>query len=228
MKPQVMIAIPTHGTIEINAAAAVAMVLHDALVHDIPTALCFSDTGDVAGARRALVKGAFDLGVTHIMWLDSDSVPPPDLIRRLMAHDKEVVGGLYHKRTPPHDPVAYRMIDGEFQAIKRLDPALMFVEAMGQGCLLVDINVYYDMAEEYGDDLWYVVDPFDGEDIYFFRRLLAMGIPAYLDATVQCGHVGTKIYTSADWQREPEVTCQVSSPSSMMGRPFRPPVVPLS
>lgn len=152
-------------------------------------------------ARNNLVHTAMELNVSHIFWLDSDVIPPPNAIVQLLSHGVSVVGGLYFQRSRPAKPVVYNL--DPFEINEDIDTEnVSVVEGMGQGCLLVATDIYRMMEKVYGDDYWYMMPPGITEDIYFFKRLQEMRIDAHLDPTVRCGHVGSYVYGYEDWQQE--------------------------
>lgn len=147
----------------------------------------------IDAARNLLVTYAMDIPTrpTHIFWMDDDMVMPPDTVARLMAHRKPIVGGLYHQKTAPFMPVAYRNAEGRHVRMIDLPDdthGLVAVDGMGLGCCLVEIDVYLRMAERFGPR-WHRVEEGVGEDLVFFEQVAEMGIPVWLDTDLRCGHV---------------------------------------
>jgi hypothetical protein len=196
----VVIALTSTGHVSSNVAAGLAFTFGTLLVSGIPTSIMVSDMMDVASARRMLVETALNKGdATHIMWLDSDILVEPEGVLRLIRSDKRVIGGLYRRRSFPCDPLVFDLTDKGFVQKRDFNPTgVNQVGGMGQGCLLVDLSVYREMSEHFGDDHWYVFGPDLGEDFWFFKRLAEMGIPVYLDATVRCGHEATRVIAVED------------------------------
>ena len=47
--------------------------------------------------RREMIKETLkNKEVTHILQIDTDVIPPNDFLERLIAHDKDIVSGVYH------------------------------------------------------------------------------------------------------------------------------------
>jgi len=150
-----------------------------------------------AAAMRDWKKGQ----ATHILWVDDDMSIPPDSLEKLLAHEKQVISGLYWGRDLK--PCVYDL-DPFTKWKVAPDSGLHQIDCAGFGCVLMEIEVLDLMAKHFGDKIWfqtpYIPREFNsvslpamaltGEDVYFFKRLKEMGIPAYLDCDVQCGHVG--------------------------------------
>ena len=52
-------------------------------------------------ARNAACQQALDGGFSNLMFLDDDTIPPHDVIPRLLAHNLPIVSGVYYRRSPP-------------------------------------------------------------------------------------------------------------------------------
>jgi hypothetical protein len=159
-------------------------------------------------ARNLLVTYAIDVETnpTHIFWMDDDMIVPSDAVARLLAHDKPIVGGLYHQRAAPFKPVAYMRDENSERGVQMItlpdNPSgLVQVDGLGLGATLVDIRIYKDMVGAFSDVWWHQVSTGRGEDIHFFARCAEMGVDVFLDCDLRCGHVrreavGTLHYSS--------------------------------
>ena len=150
--------------------------------------------GTLARTRNVLVYEALKLSPrpTHIFWMDSDMLVPPGAVAHLAAHDKPIVGGLYHLKRQPFNPVAYRWVSEDRLRMIDLpdDPhGLVSVDGMGLGCALIALDVYTSMAAHYADDIWHAFRDGDGEDVHFFKRAKEMGYEVWLETDLRCGHV---------------------------------------
>ncbi|HEX3705785.1 MAG TPA: hypothetical protein VHV76_04065 [Mycobacteriales bacterium] len=152
-------------------------------------------------ARNTLVREVLDspVGFTHILWVDSDMTVPPDALDRLLSADRRIVGGLYHTKTSGAAPAVFTLdpvalMDEPFDGLTRVD-------GFGLGCALVQRSVFEDMAAAYGDERWHEVRNPHGDDLFFFVRCKEMGIPAWLDGALRCGHVADYAVTTSHWER---------------------------
>jgi hypothetical protein len=164
---------------------------------------------------------------SHLLFLDDDVIPEPDALERLLAHDVPVVSGMYCERAAPHRPVAYRLgHDGEQErhvVLTRFCPGLQVVDAVGVGCLLVNLDVYRALEPS----SWFDFADGLGEDLYFCRQLRRAGIPILLDGDVLCGHLTLAAVSLRDFQRyEQDGQITFDGPEiralSQTPRPWRP------
>lgn len=128
----------------------------------------------------------------YLMMLDSDIMFPPDMLEKLMEHDKSIIGGWYrnkHKFTPPH-PIVYDFVsvseNGTVNWRHRDEPqkGVEKVDGMGAGCWLMK----YETAAQLGES------PYDmaggTEDLKLSKKLMDLGIPLYVDWNIPCAHLG--------------------------------------
>jgi hypothetical protein len=126
----------------------------------------------------------------HLVMLDSDVLPPPDFLERLLAHKKPLVGGWYRKKGDPYPPVVYDYVKQETDGVywwkirDKEGEGLEQVDAAGAGCWLMHRTV----AEALGPK------PYDmsqgGEDLTLCKRVTDLGFPIFIDWSVACAHVG--------------------------------------
>ena len=139
----------------------------------------------------------------YLLMLDSDVLPPPDTIERLLAHDLPAVGGWYRKKEKyrikeldgteriVQRPVVYDY-DGfnekiqKFEYRTRIKPGegLEKIDGLGAGCWLIKREV----LEKVGKSPFSF--KFGGEDLDFCRKMKAAGYDIYVDWDVACAHSG--------------------------------------
>jgi hypothetical protein len=168
----------------------------------------------VDAARNELARDS--LRHTHTLWLDDDMEWPSDLLQRLLAHGKPVVGANYFRKEPPYDTAAGNFAASdvlEVVPLERLPAGLAKVDCLGMGATLVENQVFRNMRGRFGDELYFRSDQM-GEDVWFFNRLRQMGVPAYLDCSIVCGHRTGRTVTEKDWQAHHRKVggCQSKSP----------------
>ena len=149
--------------------------------------------------RNALTREAIKQGATHILWLDSDMTFPPDTLERLYKHDKPIVGAGYSQRKDPARPVAAR--DGVWLYTEETDTGLEPVDYIGQGCLLVQTDVYKHLEEPWHQLAWNAEKArVVSEDVYFCRQAAGIGAVPHIDhdLTKEIGHVGYRTFTYKD------------------------------
>ena len=154
--------------------------------------------GNHDAVRNNLVSQALNKGCTHILMMDTDQVYyDSDTIKKLLAHNKPVVGARVHRRYPPFDPILLRETeDGrhyhmDYDEIDRIVTAgeTVKVPATGCGCILYDTKVFLDI-----DPPWFLhtktaAGRTKGEDIYFCEQLRRSGYDIFVDTSINISHL---------------------------------------
>lgn len=142
---------------------------------------------------------------THLLFLDSDQVFPPDTVKRLMAHNKLVVGCLYFHRAYPYQPHMYkwnheiltRAGEPQMDPIEDWEPdELVECDALGTGGMMIAREVFEKV--EYP---WFEYGGMEeSEDVTFCRKLGRVGIEIYCDTACESGHLTTVIIGHENWE----------------------------
>jgi hypothetical protein len=156
------------------------------------TMMTFSHGQSPARNRNIMIQMALDNNATHCLFLDDDMAFKPDLLIKLLAHDKDIVSGLYLMRNYPHMPVmfdaAYDNGSCRFRFVRPEDSGLIEVVNIGLGACLIKTDVFKQMPKpwitlgECEPDHW-------SDDISFFNRCRKMGFKMYVDLDIPCGHM---------------------------------------
>jgi hypothetical protein len=156
-------------------------------------------------ARNAGCQALLSSRREWLFFLDSDVCPPPDAVHRLLAHNKPVISGVYHRRSPPHGvPVMMRNYQWVTELPAANEPQLIEVDFVGAGCLLIHRSVLEALAQRphppgkpwfhWRVDLDTSVPLGEAvsEDFSFCQRVRReLGIPILVDCSVRCLHIGT-------------------------------------
>ncbi len=154
-------------------------------------------TTDVAGGRNTLVQRALETGAEWVLFLDDDQSFPPDILMRLLNHDKDVVSALYVQRAGQHGPIAFsdRNEDGTYNRINLPElpgTGLLKVRAVGAGGLLVRSEVFRAIDSE---PTWFRYGRVEGEDwdaaedIIFCEKAQKAGFEVFVDLGCPIGHM---------------------------------------
>jgi hypothetical protein len=202
MPPKILLGIPTYKFLSSFAFAHMMGTLLDGVNAGLVRHLQIEADMYVTMARNLMCKTALDLfekgEITHVLMIDDDMVIPSGSIAKLAAHNLDVVGATYYTRDLK--PVAYNLHPFSFLT-DTPSTGVIQVDGTGAGCLLVRCEILAAMKEKFGDEWWFQntiarddgVDKYLGEDVFFFRRLKEMGISAFLDCGIQCGHIGLAV-----------------------------------
>lgn len=166
-------------------------------VHYVRSKISLHDT-----ARNSLVE---QMQGDWLLMLDTDHSFEPDILSRLLnrleQYDLDVITGLYTSKGPPYVPIVYQWKEGAgFVPIARFSGAQIYrIDGAGAGCLLVRRKVFDRIRQELGEEPFARRPPF-GEDLSFFMRLRQLGIPAWIDPSIECHHLELRETRFSDWQ----------------------------
>lgn len=160
----------------------------------------------IENIRNDLVKQAMNQDCSHIIMLDTDQTFPPDTITRLVDHAKagrQVVGGVVHRRYPPFEAILLRGTMGKYLHIQDelcYSGNTIEVDATGCGCIMYDMNLFYDMPEPWFEQYELEGGKTVGEDIGLCSKLREKGVSIYADTSIQCGHL-SRFEITADFYK---------------------------
>lgn len=166
----------------------------------------------VTRARNNLVaKMMMNPKTTHLMFIDADVGFPTDAMYKLISHDKDVVGGIYPKKTFEPDYVFNPNKNSEREG------DLIEVEDIGTGFLLIKREVIQKMFDNFpklkyknniniGNDAEpFMYALFDthldeqgnylSEDYTFCERWRSLGGKIYADTSIELTHTGYYPFT---------------------------------
>lgn len=142
--------------------------------------------------REIVLHDNFD----YLLTLDMDTIPPPDVIKKLLSHKKDVVAGMYFGQHEIQGSLmevpfawVFKSRDGFWGRLRYLMPdefssgKLLELGMAGTGCVLISKNIlekikfHYDLGMDAADDRW------------FFYDCHRLGIQPYLDTGVACNHI---------------------------------------
>jgi len=133
---------------------------------------------------------------THILFWDSDVVPPHDALLKLFNVNKPVVSGLYFQKYAPHRPHIYLLSENKthfIPCVTYTKDSVIEVEGTGMGFTLIRRDVLqHEAFLKRGK--WFGFDRGFGEDFDFSITLREAGFKWYMDTSIICGHV-TDEYT---------------------------------
>lgn len=142
------------------------------------------------------------LNLTHLFFVDADTVPPYDALEKLLSVDKDVVTGL----TPmlQHDkekdtwgtmynafkPVIYDDEGNPKTEVVDISGGIVPVHRFGGSCLLIKRKVFEKLERPYfkfelKDN---GLDHVKSEDIYFADKARDAGFELWAHTGVMCGH----------------------------------------
>lgn len=213
-KLKIAICVPSHDTLPAFFAFDLARLtgyLGATLGPDVAFQTKVATGTLIHSARQMLVDELVEDGIDYALWLDSDMRFPKDILYRLMAHKKDLVGINYSTRGVPPSFVAIKKVVWNPEDIGvrcRTDDdstGLEEVEGVGFGAVLMNTRILRLLHDPKGPKgpwffpQWLPHGEHVGEDIYFCKLVRDAGVSIFVDHDLskECAHIGTLEYLTA-------------------------------
>ena len=128
-------------------------------------------------------------GYSHLYFIDCDTIPPLDVIPKLKARGKDIIGAVYHSRHTQSQtykgqlvPLAWRDTPEPYGYLQEGD--VVEVDGMGMGAVLLSRKALEDAVFDQHKG--------DQDDWPVYRLLKSKGHKIYLDQTLICKHYDTQ------------------------------------
>ena len=215
------IGIPARGSVSIQWTIALIEMMR---ALNWGTKIMSTDEIPLTRARNRIVRTFMDSKSTHLLWIDSDTMPPPGGVHKLFQYLKPVMGdtdpkrfdiisGLYfsRKKSGWFRPIAFQKLDTE---TKKHNHVYMWgkkpfkVDAIGMGFCIIPRYVFEHLEVPYyqwiSDPSWGYWKEDEGslsfgEDMYFSEKARGAGFTIGVHPLVQCGHIGETNITGNDY-----------------------------
>lgn len=138
--------------------------------------------------RNYIAAQAVNNGCTHLFFVDDDMILPPDTLERLLAHNKDIVGGVYLTKYEQQEPVV--------EYLDEQRPKDLFkVGAIGTGCLLIKTEVFKKVPQIWFNYEWNANGSVRmSHDWYFCYKARQHGYEIWADPTLDIKHIGQYEY----------------------------------
>ena len=131
----------------------------------------------------------------YLFAVDSDIVFKPDTLERMLAHNLDIVSGLYIQRKPgQHILELYKNgTNVRYEDVK--GKGIIEVDSCGFGCVLIKSEVFRTMVYPH----FYYQSAIDhkftvSEDTYFCNKARTLGFRVFADTDILCEHIGSTKY----------------------------------
>jgi len=200
-KPKIFIGIPTMGSVHVFTMIRILKFCTDAFAHQRYSVVIYPTSGvsPVDNARNEIVTEFLKGDATHLLWIDSDTIPPEGSLDKMLKDDKDIISGITpiieydEKRSKSDSNGYYKKWNCVGTDNKFVMPYTGIVPIHGAGgsFLLVKRAVYEKMEKPwyrflYKDDN--STDCFIGEDVSFIAKSISLGFKPFCDTSIQCGH----------------------------------------
>lgn len=179
------------------ARQAVVYDYFDSIIKPTGTLIIRPHGQSPAAGRNLAIEGALANNCTHILFIDDDTVPPNDIFVKLIAHDVDMVTGIYPMRNYPHQPILFTYADEGARCTHYFPPdgvgeGLVPLKAAGLGACLINTRVFKAMPRPW-ITLGELIPEHWNDDISFFLRAEKHGFHLWGDLSVRCGHFASML-----------------------------------
>jgi hypothetical protein len=175
----VAICIPSADHVLAECAYAIPSILGAASRAGIKTAVLNSRGASPAHNLNQMFAQAMKAGFDYVLSLDADMLVPHDVIPRLLAHDKPIVGTIARRRGGD-----FAIIGADMDGKPFAPPFAGLVEALhlGGGCMLIrrDVIEAVPCRRDYFDETGLRAT----HDVVFCHDARAAGFPIFADMDV--------------------------------------------
>jgi hypothetical protein len=155
-----------------------------------PFAMVQVQGSNPVGARNRLADIAVEDGFKWLLYVDCDQAWGEDYVKRLLAHDVDIVGAWSHTRYPGesrnHPICVYSHYDEHDEGWQTMEPpperGLQEVEAIGFGMTLVRVDIFNGISRP-----WFYIKDW-GEDITFCANARLAGHKVHVDWNLPLTH----------------------------------------
>lgn len=195
-KPKVLIGLPTMGSVHTMLTIQLTRWAIESFQSNLYSLGVWPTIGvqPVDNARNSIVQTMLESDYTHLLWIDSDTLPPPDTILKMLSHDTDIVSGLtpiidYSEETQDWytKPNCVDMNDHKIKP----NTGVHKIKGAGGSCIMVKREVYEKLGNTpyrfiYKDDSG--KDTVVSEDIGFIIKAIGAGFEPICDSSIVCQH----------------------------------------
>lgn len=189
---KVTIAVPTNRNIKPKTAQCLMNLIARG-GHDFHI-VCPSEGYTIAENRTYSAVKAINNGSEYLLFVDDDMTFTSDYLDKMIAHDKDIVGGVYSSRKDNSPLLVYRSMDDVVDL--RTEPLTDLTKVIAKGTALMLIKTkVFSMPRPWFN---FTYDEkgmcIEGEDWFFCKKAGEYGFETWVDPTVKNGHIGEYIY----------------------------------
>lgn len=192
---KVMIGIPSNDMLHADFAMSLISLILIASQEGIQIAVINQHSSIIEIGRCEICETAINYGADYLLFLDSDMTFPSDLLIKLIAHKKDIVGCDAMRRRPPFTSVI-KGLDNKVLDHEKQKEGLIEVKGISTACLLINLNVFKKITRPYFCVEYSGNKTFLGEDFYFSNKVRNASYKIYCDMGLskKIGHIGSQIF----------------------------------
>lgn len=143
---------------------------------------------------RNLIADWVVRGFDYLFAVDHDVTFTPDTLKKMLAHDVDLVSGIYRQRLPEQKLEIYDLNQQRMTIEQLYNKKLVEIGGCGFGCVLVKKEVFtgigypqfeYHVALDHNKTV--------SEDTDFCKKAMSKGFKLYCDSSILCGHIGSTV-----------------------------------
>jgi len=187
-KPSILVAIPHTGEIVAGLESKLSKWIYE---YGGKAELYFSQINPTYSNRNAVVKYFLTTKHTHLLFVDSDTVPFDNPLP-MAELGLDVVGGVYPMwRVDHYEWLAMvEQPDGKYitlPADKR--KGIVECDGLGAGCMMIKREILEKIPAPFADKIREDGTRSVGHDYYFCQKAKALGYKVWADWEILCDHV---------------------------------------
>lgn len=205
-KPKVLLGIPTMSSVHSLLLLCVSTWIAEAAESGLYNLSIYPTVSvqPVDNARNEIVKVFLESDCTHLFFIDSDTIPPLNALRLMLAYDKDIITALtpiikYDENRKNDSGGFYpqwNVVTLNDEVIKE-DIGLQEVKTAGSSCIMIKREVFEKIPKP-----WYrfLYEDDNGketqisEDVLFCIKAANAGFKVWCDTTMKCGHAKQTIW----------------------------------
>ena len=188
MNFKIAIGLPNTGTIKARTVFSLLETVRQS--KDIDFLPIFRYGNHIFENRERIVEIAEEQKCTHLFFVDSDMRFPPETLKQLLLHNKDIIGTMYNYRFLPLTNTV-KFFKEKSENLKDI----FEVAALGMGCLLIKMSIFETMKKPYFPigfgELGKVTMT---EDVGFCEKARESGFKVWCDPTIRVKHLGDYEY----------------------------------
>lgn len=155
-------------------------------------------------ARQLACDWALEGGFDWMVQIDDDATFPPDLLRRLLSHQKDVVCALAYQRKVPHAACAFEVgEDGLLgRPLENIEhTGLRRVDVSGFHCSILRTSIIKKLRDAGIRQYFGGFENKVGEDFAFCLNLKKVGVLVHCDTEMISGHIGSSVVVDEAYKK---------------------------
>ncbi|MGE3341518.1 MAG: hypothetical protein AB7J46_06515 [Candidatus Altimarinota bacterium] len=188
-KPKITIGLPSYGLMTTECVMALSKML---MTSKLDLHLVFNVGLYIDYNRNQIVDAALQNGSDYLLFVDSDMAFPVDGLERLLAHQKDIVGGYYNTRRG-NCPVRVWDEDGKLIAPDPIPEELFQCAVLPTGFMLIRLEALKKLQKPFFQVITHAQGTI-GEDVSFCKKAVDAGLEIWCDGSIRVGHVGKMIF----------------------------------